>query len=161
MELQALYGKDLPETVYKKQIKARNLSWMAGAGFLAAMAGCFAGLRENTVLCTALMLVLMLSAYFTVGLLLGIRRQRLQSYADFLSDLETGLATEGLYKVKKVEPVAVKKYGLEMRQLEAALGGKKCELYVEASVEYPFQAGKRYYMQVVGDRPQAVAEYEN
>lgn len=162
MELQRLYDRDILERIEKKRIQVQVLSWAVVLCGLCCIAGTVFCLHTQVLACTVLSALFGLLTYFTAEVLLGIKRQRLQAYGEFLTDLETGLPAEGIYTVEKItDTITESRWGLTMRQIDVTCDGKKSHLYIESSVDCPLEAGQRYYMQVVGDRPLAVKKYEN
>ncbi len=162
MQLQPLYGPQLMAAVEKKRKNTWLASVLLTAVFLGAIALCIAMLYRYTLLCTLLCLGLALAAYAAVGILLGIRRQRLGAYSAFALDQQEGLGQEGVCTVLAVElPGPDPRYGLDMYPVKILWDGKERTVYVQGDGECPVKAGRRYYMQTVGDYPTAVGSYEH
>ncbi len=158
MELQQLYTPRLHREAETQRSRSRWLSLLLTAAFLAAIGLCVGLLWRHTALCTALCLGLCLAAYGLVGIVLGVRRQRLEAYCDFFSDMEEGLAQESIGQVLRREaPQPDPRYGLELYALEILRDGKPCRIWSPEALE----VGRSYAMQTVGAYLTAVESYEN
>ncbi len=162
MKLQQLYDWNILGRIEKKRIQLLFLSWMIVLCGLCCIAGTVFCLYTRPLACTVLSALLGFFTYFTAGVLLGVKRQRLQAYGEFLTDLETGLPAEGIYTAQKIsDRENESRYGLRMRQIDVMCDGKKAHLYIESSIDCPLEAGELYYMQVVGAFPLAVKKYDH
>ncbi len=162
MILKEIYGAELLLELSRKKKRIRAAFGLTAALFAVLLCLALAMLYPYTLLCTAVCLLILLSAYFILAVLLKIKLSRIDCYADFLRDLDEGLACEGIYTVKRINSdVKISEYGLDMRSVELIQGTEALTLYVEASTEPIFVPEEKYIIRAVGKYAAAVGKYED